>query len=32
MNTIATAAKIEFAENHDREKHIVKYKEAVPGL
>lgn len=28
---IATAAKIEFAENYDREKHIVKYKKAVLG-
>lgn len=26
---IATAAKIEFAENHDREKHIIKYKDSV---
>lgn len=29
--TIATAAKIEFAENHDRDKHIVKYKNVVLG-
>ncbi|WP_426094061.1 tetratricopeptide repeat protein [Flavobacterium sp. DSR2-3-3] len=29
--TILTAAKIEFAENHDREKHIVKFKDTVPA-
>lgn len=29
--TIATAAKIEFAENHDREKHVVKFKDTGLG-
>lgn len=29
--TIPTAAKIEFAENHDREKHIIKFKDTVPA-
>jgi Tfp pilus assembly protein PilF len=27
--SIATAAKIEFAENHDRQKHIIKFKDTV---
>ncbi len=30
--TIATAAKIEFAENYDRPKHIVKYKPNYPAV
>ncbi len=29
--SIATAAKIEFAENYDREKHIIKFKETLPA-
>lgn len=29
--SIPTAAKIEFAENYDREKHIVKFKDTVPA-
>jgi Tfp pilus assembly protein PilF len=29
--TIPTAAKIEFAENHDRTKHIIKFKDSVPA-
>jgi Tfp pilus assembly protein PilF len=29
--SIATAAKIEFAENYDREKHIIKFKDSIPA-
>lgn len=29
--SIATAAKIEFAENYDREKHIIKFKDTLPA-
>ncbi|MGL2994622.1 tetratricopeptide repeat protein [Flavobacterium sp. TSSA_36] len=31
-DTIATVAKIEFAENYDRAKHVIKYKDAVLGF
>lgn len=30
--SIPTAAKFEFAENHDREKHMVKYKPSYPAV
>lgn len=29
--SIPTAAKIEFAENHNKEKHLIKFKDAVPA-
>jgi hypothetical protein len=31
-DSIATIAKIEFAENYDRKKHVVKYKETNPSF
>ena len=31
-NTIPTAAKIEFAENHNRDYHVVKYKSKYPAV
>lgn len=30
--SIPTAAKMEYAENHDREKHVVKYKPEYPAI
>ncbi|HNH02842.1 MAG TPA: tetratricopeptide repeat protein, partial [Leptospiraceae bacterium] len=31
-STISTAAKIEFAENHNRKKHILRYKPSYPTI
>ncbi len=31
-STLATAAKIEFAENYNRKKHIIKYKPTYPAV
>lgn len=31
-DTIPTAAKIEFAENYDRDFHLVKYKSTYPAV